>query len=234
MIFGSCHFLFYYLAESSLFRLISGFTAKRAAAGQNRRNTRKGYSGFTDHKQVLRTYRRNSKNHFSVFTDRNKQSSKSIRKSEKTFLRFTAKRVAAGQNRRNARKIFSGFTDRSKHLGQSIRKSEKTFLRFTAKRAVAGQNRRNTRKFISRITNHPRNKTKPGLLQKQTGFILPFISDRDPDHLILILMSPVSVRISHLPPFTLSGTSILPVSVFTRKTFSVRSVPSTSPVSVFT
>ena len=50
----------------------------------------------------------------------------------------------------------------------------------------------------------------------------------------MIWISPVDVVISHLPPETVSGTFIWPVDDFAINTFSVQSVPVTSPVEVLT
>ena len=49
-----------------------------------------------------------------------------------------------------------------------------------------------------------------------------------------ILIFPVSVIISHLPPLVVFGTSTRPVSVCAINTLSVRNVPVTFPVSVST
>ena len=49
-----------------------------------------------------------------------------------------------------------------------------------------------------------------------------------------MLISPVSVVISHFPPDVVLGTLILPVEVSVMNTFSESNVPVTSPVSVFT
>ena len=51
-------------------------------------------------------------------------------------------------------------------------------------------------------------------------------------HSMTSLTLPVPVVTLHLPPVTVSGTSISPVSLLTMNTLSVRSVPVTSPVSV--
>ena len=51
---------------------------------------------------------------------------------------------------------------------------------------------------------------------------------------ILILISPVLVIISHLPPVVVLGTSTSPVSLLAINIFSERSVPLTSPVSFLT
>ena len=49
---------------------------------------------------------------------------------------------------------------------------------------------------------------------------------------MLILISPIEVVISHIPPLAVFGTSIFPVLVLEMKIFSLRSVPVTSPVEV--
>ena len=51
-------------------------------------------------------------------------------------------------------------------------------------------------------------------------------------HVISIRMSPVLVRISHMPPVMVFGTVTRPVSVTAINTFSLRRLPVTSPVSV--
>ena len=50
----------------------------------------------------------------------------------------------------------------------------------------------------------------------------------------MIFISPVSVVISHLPPFVDFGTLILPVSVFVKNVLPDKKEALTSPVSVLT
>ena len=61
-----------------------------------------------------------------------------------------------------------------------------------------------------------------------------YISDLFGFYFISILISPVPVLISHLPPAAVFGTSTLPVSVSVINTLSVSRLPRTFPVSVFT